>query len=128
PLRRHRAQERQRRVAHRHLNPRKKLMTITTPHPRLKMSGAHMFLLISGVLAGAIAHYLLQNLDQLWWGLAALAAGIALILVGAVGLGRSIRSTPPVGAEYPTQLEGALDPALSRGMWLVKWLLAVPHF
>src|SRR5690606_19686555 len=38
------------------------------------------------------------------------------------------RSTPPVGAEYPTQLEGALDPALSRGMWLVKWLLAVPHF
>ena len=29
---------------------------------------------------------------------------------------------------YPTQLEGRLDPALSRWLWLVKWILAIPHW
>jgi uncharacterized protein DUF4389 len=29
---------------------------------------------------------------------------------------------------YPLQLIGELSPRLSRGLWLVKWLLAVPHF
>jgi hypothetical protein len=29
---------------------------------------------------------------------------------------------------YPLQLTGELAPNLSRGLWLVKWLLAVPHF
>jgi hypothetical protein len=28
---------------------------------------------------------------------------------------------------YPARLDGQLDPALSRWLWLVKWLLAVPH-
>jgi hypothetical protein len=28
----------------------------------------------------------------------------------------------------PLQLRGALDPRLSRWLWLVKWLLAIPHF
>jgi Domain of unknown function (DUF4389) len=34
-------------------------------------------------------------------------------------------ATPPV---YPLQLEGTLAPRLSRWLWLVKWLLAIPHF
>jgi hypothetical protein len=34
-------------------------------------------------------------------------------------------STP---SPYPLRLTGELSPRLSRGLWLVKWLLAIPHF
>ncbi|NKY34820.1 DUF4389 domain-containing protein [Nocardia speluncae] len=29
---------------------------------------------------------------------------------------------------YPVRVRGDLDPALSRWMWIVKWILAIPHY
>jgi hypothetical protein len=29
---------------------------------------------------------------------------------------------------YPVTIEGRIDPNLSRWMWLIKWILAIPHF
>ena len=77
-------------------------------------------------------------------GLVLLGAGITMIVFGARGGGGGTagpgETTPaalvsaPGGADgerappYPLRLEGALDPGLGRWLWLVKWLLAIPHF
>ena len=29
---------------------------------------------------------------------------------------------------YPAAISGRMDPNLSRGMWLIKWFLAIPHY
>jgi hypothetical protein len=37
-------------------------------------------------------------------------------------------NAPATPRPYPLRVEGTLDPNLSRWLWLVKWLLAIPHF
>jgi len=78
-------------------------------------------------------------------GLIGLLVGITLIVVAATSLGRRQPEAAPdaapdaaadaatsttddrVAASYPALLVGRLDPALSRWLWLFKWLLLIPH-
>ena len=73
-------------------------------------------------------------------GLIGLLLGIPLLLFGTAGLGRDIAPREPVGeagaggvgpvpsGRSPLTFTGYLDEGVSRGLWLVKWLLAIPHY
>jgi hypothetical protein len=60
--------------------------------------------------------------------------GTAMLVAGAHGISVATRGAPveaaavAVPGEEPVRLTGLLDPQLSRWLWLVKWLLLIPHF
>ncbi len=99
------------------------------------MSALPMALLTTGVLAGLAAMGSMATTWFLPWGAAGIAAGLLLIIIGAAGLGRGITAGAPQEADrvtdqlaQPAQLTGHLDPGLSRWLWLVKWILSIPHY
>lgn len=62
-------------------------------------------------------------------GLALVALAVALAYVGGTGrplLGEAKEAAPSEG--YPLTLAGELSEPLSPALWLVKWLLLVPHY
>jgi hypothetical protein len=86
-------------------------------------------------MVGPLALWLLAG------GAVLLVVGVPVLTVGAAGLGRGIPAGRPAALAdlpgrtpsgtpraYPARLSGTLDPELSRWQWLVKWLLAVPHY
>jgi hypothetical protein len=102
--------------------------------PADTMSALHMLLLVVGVLLPAGGAGIFAASGPPLLGLALIVAGVALIIFSAAGLGKRLRpssqpvSGTPATSASPVLLEGNLDPMLSRWVWLVKWLLAIPHY
>jgi hypothetical protein len=54
----------------------------------------------------------------------AIEAGTPVAPIAAAAAAPAVPAVEP----YPLRLSGRMDPHLNRALWLVKWLLAIPHY
>ena len=48
-------------------------------------------------------------------------------MTGTVQMSKPQPAAPPPRPSYPVRLRGELDPSTSRWLWMLKWLLVLPH-
>jgi hypothetical protein len=56
--------------------------------------------------------------------------GLPLLILGVIGIGQRMNpgGAPVDTSRYPAHLTGHLEKTPSQWLWLVKWLLAIPHY
>jgi Domain of unknown function (DUF4389) len=88
---------------------------------------------VDASIGAKVRYVLAAGIGLLVIGLAALAGGLALSIRGLRVGDQALDPTQPRGAVEirhvgGVMLEGRLDEDISRWRWLVKWILAIPHW